>query len=85
MNAWGPNDDLKALEKLFAEMDMIILETPMRPSPGYENYVNATEMVETLGFQKIVELYLTMKHVADFKGDWNQYAGKTRQYMVFKK
>jgi len=42
----GPNDDLKVFTELVSHMDVVILDSRKRTTPGYQNYLRAGIIVE---------------------------------------
>lgn len=79
----GPNDTLQTFRQLIPNMNVVIMETMIRESPGYQNFEKACTTLESCGFQKITEHNFEMKHDSKFVP--NEQFVAPRVYRLYEK
>jgi len=81
----GENDDLEKLKELFDHMDVVILDTMIRDTAGYENFLEAVNLAEDCGLTKVMERKTETIHDESYQGVQTHKVTKPRHYFLFRR
>jgi hypothetical protein len=81
----GKNDDLQKLRELFTHMDVVILDTMIRDTDGYKNFLEAVNLAEECGLTKVMERKIETIYDSSYQGDQADKVTKPRHYFLFRR
>ena len=81
----GKNDDLEKLKELFTGMDVVILDTMIRDTAGYRNFLEAVKLAEECGLTKVMERKTETMIDTSYEGAQAYKVTKPRHYFLFRR